>query len=99
MSMGDHLRSRVSPLDLEPEEFRELGHELVDRIADFLGSLPTGPLTLGESASTVQLALRADSPLPEQGSPPGPLLEEAARLLFDHSLFSGHPRYWGYIHS
>jgi len=99
MSTGDHLRNRVSPLDLEPEEFRELGHELVDRIADFLDSLPTRPLTPGESASTVQLALRADSPLPQQGSPPGPLLEEAARLLFDHSLFSGHPRYWGYIHS
>jgi len=27
----------------------------------------------------------------------GPLLERTARLLFDHSLFNGHPRFFGYI--
>ena len=29
----------------------------------------------------------------------GPLLEKAAHLLFDHSLFNGHPRFFGYITS
>src|SRR4029079_10183235 len=28
-----------------------------------------------------------------------PLLEEASKILFDHSLFNGHPRFWGYITS
>ena len=28
---------------------------------------------------------------------PGPLLERTAQLLFDHSLFNGHPRFFGYI--
>ena len=28
---------------------------------------------------------------------PGELLTEAARLLFDHSTFNGHPRFFGYI--
>ena len=26
-----------------------------------------------------------------------PLLEQTARLLFEHSLFNGHPRFFGYI--
>ena len=30
---------------------------------------------------------------------PGALLDEAARLLFEHSLFNGHPRFFGYITS
>src|SRR6185436_6101585 len=30
---------------------------------------------------------------------PGALLREAAGLLFDHSLFNGHPRFFGYITS
>ena len=28
---------------------------------------------------------------------PGTLLEQTTRLLFDHSLFNGHPRFFGYI--
>ena len=28
---------------------------------------------------------------------PGPLLERTARLLFEHSLFNAHPRFFGYI--
>src|SRR5205807_5070128 len=35
--------------------------------------------------------------LPEQGTAPGPLLESTAQLLFDHSLFNAHPRFFGYI--
>ena len=30
-------QERVTPLEMSPEEFRRLGHELVDRIAEFLG--------------------------------------------------------------
>ena len=31
------------------------------------------------------------------GTDPGPLLERTAQLLFEHSLFNGHPRFFGYI--
>ena len=34
-----------------------------------------------------------------QGTDPAQLLHHAADLLFDHSLFNGHPRFWGYITS
>jgi glutamate/tyrosine decarboxylase-like PLP-dependent enzyme len=37
--------------------------------------------------------------LPAKGVPAGALLEEASDLLFRHSLFNGHPRFWGFITS
>jgi hypothetical protein len=39
---------REAPLAMDPEQFRAVAHELVDRIADFLGSLPQRPVTPGE---------------------------------------------------
>jgi glutamate/tyrosine decarboxylase-like PLP-dependent enzyme len=89
---------RQAPLDLPPEEFRRLGHALVDRIADFLARLPELPVTRGERAADLRKLLPQGA-LPTSGSPADPLLTEAAQLLFDHSLFNGHPRFWGYITS
>jgi glutamate/tyrosine decarboxylase-like PLP-dependent enzyme len=37
--------------------------------------------------------------MPVVGTDPTLLLEHAATLLFEHSLFNGHPRFWGYITS
>jgi glutamate/tyrosine decarboxylase-like PLP-dependent enzyme len=82
---------------MDREAFRAAGHELVDRIADFLADLPTRPVTPGESPETVRQAIRAGTSLPESGSDPRELLREAAELLFAHSLFNGHPRFLGYI--
>jgi glutamate/tyrosine decarboxylase-like PLP-dependent enzyme len=91
--------ARVSPLKIDPPEFRRLGYEVVDRIADLLESLPTRPVTRGESPLDVRKALEADRSMPDRGTDPGELLDHAANLLFDHSLFNGHPRFWGYITS
>ena len=77
--------------------FRALGHRLVDQLAEFLESVPRRPVTRDESPSAVRDALDLKGPLPERGAEPGPLLEAAAQLLFDHSLFNGHPRFFGYI--
>ena len=35
----DQLRSRTAPLEMTEDEFRSLGHDLVDRIAGFLASM------------------------------------------------------------
>jgi glutamate/tyrosine decarboxylase-like PLP-dependent enzyme len=77
--------------------FRALGHRLVDVIAERLEAVPRGPVTHDESPSTVREALDLAGPLPESGMDPGLLLERTARLLFDHSLLNGHPRFFGYI--
>jgi aromatic-L-amino-acid/L-tryptophan decarboxylase len=85
-----------SPIDLDPEEFRALGHRLVDDLAGLLERLPELPVTPGESSEEVRAAL-GDSPLPEHGAAPDELLAEARDLLFEHSLFPGHPRFLGYV--
>jgi glutamate/tyrosine decarboxylase-like PLP-dependent enzyme len=90
---------RVSPLDIGGDEFRSLGYALVDRIASFLDSLPQRKVTTGESPSEIREALDAERSLPQRGADPGQLLDHAADLLIDHSLFNGHPRFWGYITS
>jgi aromatic-L-amino-acid/L-tryptophan decarboxylase len=94
-----NVRERVSPLDMGSHEFRALGYRLIDRIAGFLDSLPGRRVTPGESPPDVRQALGSERSLPQQGADPALLLDHAADLLFEHSLFNGHPRFWGYITS
>ncbi|HTM36135.1 MAG TPA: aminotransferase class V-fold PLP-dependent enzyme [Terriglobales bacterium] len=89
--------NRYAPLAMDAAMFRKLGHRLVDQLAGFLESLPLGPVTRDESPSVVRDALDLTGALPEMGTDPGPLLEKMAELLFAHSLFNGHPRFFGYI--
>jgi aromatic-L-amino-acid/L-tryptophan decarboxylase len=99
MKSGSDSTVRYAPLDMDAAEFREAGYQLVDRIAEFLASLVERPVNPAESPVAVREALGADRPLPQDGSDTKMLLNRAADLLFDHSLFNGHPRFWGYITS
>jgi len=84
---------------MQPGEFREIGHRLVDRIAERLADLPNRLVTPHRSLADLRSALGAEQPLPPAGTDAGPLVSEATELLFDHSLFNGHPRFFGYITS
>src|SRR5205814_2616948 len=95
----ERLRTRAAPLDMTGDQFRSLGHDLVDRIADFLASIRTQPVTRAESPEAVRAALSANRALPEVGQDSESLLRDAATRLFEHSLFNGHPRFYGYITS
>ena len=88
---------RDAPLAIDSATFRSWGHALVDQIASLLDSVPSRPVTPGETPSEVRDALDLNGSLPEAGMDGGALLEETARGLFDHSLFNGHPRFFGYI--
>jgi aromatic-L-amino-acid/L-tryptophan decarboxylase len=90
---------RRSPIDLDPDEFRVLGHQLVDDVAALLEQLASPselPVTPGETPAEVRAVL-GDASLPERGAPADELLREATDLLFEHSLFTGHPRFLGYV--
>jgi aromatic-L-amino-acid decarboxylase len=89
--------TRHAALAMDAEVFRTLGHRLVDTLAEFLESIPRRPVTRGESPSAVREALALGGPLPELGMEPGPLLDQTSQLLFEHSLFNAHPRFFGYI--
>lgn len=89
---------RRAPLEMNPEAFRRAGHRLIDQVADFLDSLPQRPVTAGNPPSVIRKRL-GQMPLPRQGADPQELLAETAELLFENSLFNGHPRFLGYITS
>lgn len=93
------LRQRRAPLEIQASEFREIGHRLVDHIAERLAGLPDRLVTPDESPAEVRRALGADEALPSAGDDASRLVSEATELLFDHSLFNGHPRFFGYITS
>jgi glutamate/tyrosine decarboxylase-like PLP-dependent enzyme len=99
MQETETAANRTAPLNLSSDEFRTAGHQLVDGIADFFDSLPQRPVTTGESPSAIRQSLEAGRTLPSQGADAAELLDRAANLLFDHSLFNAHPRFWGYVTS
>jgi aromatic-L-amino-acid decarboxylase len=99
MSTSEPSATREAVLEMSPEQFRDAGHRVVDLVADFLATIRDRPVTTGETPLEIRRHLQADRELPETGSEPRALLEEAAELLFNHSLFNNHPRFWGFITS
>lgn len=99
MKTTTDLERRRSTLALSSEDFRRLGHRLVDDIAHLLAQIPSGPVTRGLSPGEAKTLVATDTPLPEQGSDPEQLLQRALTLLGPNSLYNGHPKFWGYITS
>ncbi|UFH54168.1 pyridoxal phosphate-dependent decarboxylase family protein [Spirosoma sp. KNUC1025] len=73
-----------------------MGYQLIDAIAEFMASIDSKPVTTGESPRQLQSILGMQ-PLPEEGRSADDILSRATELLFNHSLFNGHPRFLGYI--
>jgi hypothetical protein len=97
-SLLNHEKRR-SAIEMSSEQFRAVGYELIDRIAGLLDSLPERRVSPGQSASDVRRILDSERSLPRHGSNPADVVSHAADLLFEHSLFNGHPRFWGYVTS
>lgn len=81
---------------LLPDEFRALGHTLVDAIADKVGAIARGPVAPDTTPGALRTLL-PEGGMPARGADAGTLLSEATRLLFEHSTFNGHPQFYGYI--
>jgi glutamate/tyrosine decarboxylase-like PLP-dependent enzyme len=89
---------RDAALDLSADEFRKLGHALVEQLAGFFETIRERVVTPAHTPKEIR-ALLGTGNLPQQGTPADALLSETADLLFDHSLHNGHPRFLAYITS
>jgi len=88
---------RTDKINMAPDTFRELGHALVEQIAGLFERLPAAAVTTTEKDEKIREMLQALNPDSEDGQDAGVLFEKTTRLLFEHSLFNGHPKFWGYI--
>ena len=82
--------------EMDGAAFRAAGHDLVERIADWLDALPESPVAPATTPAAVA-ETRGHGPLPEQGAEAGPLLARAFDLLAPATCLNAHPRMWGYI--
>ena len=73
-----------------------MGHKLVDDVAELLATLRDRQVAPGVEPADIRAALPRGG-MPERGADPESLLRETTRLLFEHSTFNGHPRFFGYI--
>ena len=88
--------NRETPIHIGKEEFKKIGYQLVDAIANFIDTIEEKPVTTGESPRQLQTIL-GTQPIPEEGQPAAEILAKATDLLFSHSLLNGHPKFFGYI--
>lgn len=88
--------TRSDFLKMNPEEFSEAGHKLIDDIISFTKDLSNKPITKAENVGVLREALSLRS-LPENGTALPELFAKTTDLLIDHSLFNGHPGFMGYI--
>ena len=89
---------RPVPLEIPTDEFRALGHWLVDEVAAFFDSLPSRPVTRGDMPASIR-PLLPQGPLPAPGTGAAELLGNAVPLLVERSLFNAHPRFLAYVTS
>ena len=85
----DMKRPRNPPIDLSRSEFQQLGHELVDQIAEFFDTIPTRPLTAGKTPTQIR-ELIGSGQLPKDGQSPHEFFGQTTEMLFDNSLFNAH---------
>ncbi|GAB4323508.1 MAG: aspartate aminotransferase family protein [Candidatus Zixiibacteriota bacterium] len=100
--MTTHTQStateRNASINITSDQFRELGHRLVDQIAElYRNDLRDRPVNPAEEPAVVRSLLNSECPLPKQGTDPGAVLQRAIELLFDHSVNNSHPGFMAYI--
>jgi glutamate/tyrosine decarboxylase-like PLP-dependent enzyme len=81
---------------MAPEQFRTLGHRVVDQIADFLGDLRERPVAPSMTPEQVLEEL-GNAAMPESGLEPEQILDRSIELLGRYNRLTMHPRQWGYI--
>ncbi len=87
----------ISPLAMSPEEFRRLGHQLIDRTADALAHIADHPVYQRVPPPTRDQLLAL--PLPDHPIAPQELFAFFRDRIQPYPLGNGHPRFFGWVNS
>ena len=89
---------RENSIEISKADFKKMGYELIDTISDFFDEISEKPVTTNKTPQQLQKVL-GNASLPKNGLPADKLISSASKLLFDNSLFNGHPKFFGFITS
>ena len=82
---------------MTPEQFRLIGHQIVDRIADYRATIAQRPVMARTAPGAIKTALPADPPqLPE---PFAAILDDLDRIVMPGLSHWQHPSFFGYFPS
>jgi aromatic-L-amino-acid/L-tryptophan decarboxylase len=85
----------VPDFDWDPARARELGAEVVELWTELLARLPDLPVGGNFTAQKVREELDLD--VPEEGLSNAELVARLRPLVFDQSIYPGHPGFFAYI--
>lgn len=81
--------------DLPTEEFKALGYQVIDEIAEYFASVREVPVFAGKKPGEVEAVF--DEALPEVGQNPGHILDAWKDKILPNATHLGSPRYFGFV--
>jgi aromatic-L-amino-acid decarboxylase len=85
------------PAEWTEAQIRDFGYQVVDLIAESLGSIDRGPVFRPVPPEIANSLSSQD--LPETGMPPEALLADFRERVLPYPLGNGHRRFWGWVNS
>ncbi|MDX1994662.1 MAG: aminotransferase class V-fold PLP-dependent enzyme [bacterium] len=84
-------------LDLSPDEFRRLGYQAIDALADLLANVHDAPARRPLPENVRQHLHH--QPLPEEGADPAALLERVFSEILPYPMGNSSPRFFAWVNS
>lgn len=81
--------------DLNPDEFRKLGYQVIDQIADYYSSIRDVRVFPKSTSKEVETVF--DEELPEEGQRPEKIISQWKQDVLPYTTHLGSPRYFGFV--
>jgi aromatic-L-amino-acid/L-tryptophan decarboxylase len=85
------------PIDLSPEEFRQLGYRAIDIITERLAAIRDLPVRQPVPDELKQSLMH--TPLPAEGTAPAELLEKVLEQVLPYPMGNASPRFFAWVNS